>query len=295
MKQNTKPTKHNHTPFSNIVGSLGATYLETTALHPIDTVAKSKMANTASSLRQATYFNQFKRLYKGYALNTTKKSIMRGLYKWPAQREFYKLTDTYFGSQLQNKYGNKKAEFIKSGISGMLTGLCEPLISQPFDTLQVRQQALGNQATKLTVKNIKNLGFTGLWRGAFITGLLRNSPGGFAMFGTAKGVNILFNNENRRNIPLDLFAKWCGAAASILAAQPGDVIKTGMQVNNRTFRAACAQLSIRDIFTRGITPRLAISVKVGIGFFLAEKCMDKTADLINGKEETRNICPYSHN
>jgi hypothetical protein len=276
------PQKPICTDFSNMVGATGMTLVEQAALHPIDTLAKAQMANS-----RTFGFSNIKGLYDGFWLAAAKKAYMRGCYKWPANVYFNRTISQTYGASLEGAYGVKGAKLAVTTAAAAATGLFEPVFVHPIDTLQVRMQAMGKtKQTGINVDNIRALGFSGLYRGALLTGVLRNVPGCIGLFSGSHLVNSALDNDNRSSITKDLFAKWCGAVASIVCSQPGDVVKTNMQVHGMNFSAACKSVPIVDMMTRGLAPRLGLSVKVGAGFLLAEKGMQWAGGALNGYEES---------
>jgi hypothetical protein len=274
-KVHSKPIRTNT---SNMAGSIVMTGVEQALLHPLDTIAKANMAQS-----RTFSFNNMKGLYDGFAIGLLKKCYMRGAYKWPANAFFNVQVASQYGDSFNDRFGPKYGKLAVTTCAAVATGLFEPLFVHPVDTLQVRLQAKGStEKTALSFKNIRELGVSGLYRGALLTGVLRNVPGCLGLFSGSHIVNSALDNDDRSSITKNLFAKWCGALASILLSQPGDVVKTNMQVHGLNFMSACKAVPLKEMMTRGLTARLGLSVKVGLGFFMAEAGMDLAGGLMNG-------------
>jgi len=278
-----KPTTYRRTPRSDLLGSAFATCVEQAVLYPIDVFAKTSMAKNKGSLQYTGGFQTVKRVYSGFGLALAKKIPMRS-YKWTMQSQSRQWIEQYYGKSLEH-YFPDNAKLVATTASAVATGFFEPFFINPIDVLVTRLQALGNtKETQLTWRNVKSLGFSGLYRGAVVTGALRNAPGCIGLFSgdhwARKRLGIEDTTSKREHPWRNLGAKWFGAFWSILLSQVGDVIKTNMQVHQMSFKQACRSLSVAQMMTLGLPYRLALSLKLAFGFFIADGCMDFSASLL---------------
>lgn len=281
----TKPIRTNT---SNLFGSVLMTGVEQGLLHPIDTGAKRLMAG--KPLQFGFNLASVRNAYDGFAVGLAKKAWVRGVYKWPFNAFCFEAISTKCGPSLTSDYGPKKAKLIITSGAAVLTGMGEPLLAHPMDTWQIRLQALGRTPqTTLTVANVRALGITGLYNGALFTGVFRNIPGCLGLFTGSALANSAFDNDDHANPAINLGAKFFGGFLSIVASQPGDVLKTNMQTHGYSLSESLGRLDIKAILTRGLLFRTAIAAKIGIGYFMAEWAMNQSGALINGYEEDEEL------
>ncbi len=265
-----------HTKFSKFFGTALGALGEQVFFHPVDTVAKTSMAKNlnifpwlSELVRKEGLTGTSTVLYRGFILGYGKKAPLR-VYKYGVQDELAERMTLHFGVDAQTHFGDYGHVAIQTG-AGAVTGIFEPVFFQWIDTLQVRKQVLGE---KISYSNATSLGWTGLYRGSLVTGLGRNAPGAAGLFGGSELANHLMDNKDHHSDAKNLLAKWGGAFMSLVFSQPGDVIKTRMQVQQITFTQAIKGISLGEVLTSGLGARLFMSAKVGAGFLLIEKCMN---------------------
>lgn len=270
------PTNIRHTAFSKFFGTAMGAFGEQSILHPVDTVAKTAMAKKIPVLpwlrdlvTQQGPVGTVQQLYRAFWLGYGKKAPLR-IYKYGFQDELAARLKFMYGEEATAQFGTYGHIMIQTA-SGGVTGALEPLFFQSIDTLQVRKQVLGEP---ISIENAKKLGIRGLYKGALVTGLGRNTLGSAGLFGGSEYANHLLDNRDHRSDAKNLAAKWAGAFMSLLFSQPGDMVKTTMQIEQISFFPALNRISWKQMFTNGLGPRLVMSGKVGIGFLLIEKSME---------------------
>ncbi|MBS0285747.1 MAG: hypothetical protein JSR17_00100 [Proteobacteria bacterium] len=282
-----------HTAFSKFIGAAAGAGIEQGLLHGVDTSAKFAMANHTSALAWIKHLvasegipGATARLYNGFGLALLKKGPMR-VYKYGVQDELLEKLDESFGDAADEKFG-PYGHSVLQGVAGAITGIMEPFVGfQVPDTLQVRQQARKNKAQKVSItEDAKNLGLRGLFRGSVVTGFGRNMPGAVGLFGGSAAANQAMGNEDHHSVTKNLAAKWFGAFLSLIASQPGDVVKTKMQVEQKNLIEVLKTITPQQLFTSGLLPRLAMSAKVGLGFFVIEGCMNWAKEHFGEKVES---------
>ncbi len=279
---------YRHTFFSKFVGGVSGAVFEQGVFHPVDTAAKTAMANKSKTLpwlralvAREGMLGATKQLYGGFALATAKKGPMR-LYKYGLQDEFNtELSKRYqkAAEALFGVYGN----VVIQTAAGAATGAFEPVFFQAIDTLQVRKQV---KQESISVENAKKLGLRNLYRATFVTGLGRNVPGSIGLFGGSELANHMMDNQDHKSDIKNLGAKTGGAFFSLILSQPGDVIKTDMQTKQISFLKAWEAITWRQLFSSGLVTRLALAGKVGFGFLVIEKGMNYSKELFGEKVET---------
>lgn len=279
--------QHRHTHFSKFFGTALGAFGEQTLFHPIDTVAKTAMANKQPILPWLRDLFALKgpigatqQLYGAFTLGYVKKAPLR-MYKYGVQDEVAVALRTKYGESANRQFG-EYGHVVLQSIAGGLTGAFEPVFFQGIDTLQVRKQVLREP---ISISSAQNLGITGLWRGSIVTGLSRNVPGAIGLFGGSEYANHVMGNQDHDSDAKNLLAKWFGAFLSLVASQPGDVVKTTMQVEQIGFFYAMKSISWKQMFTNGLGPRLVMSGKVGTGFLFVEKGMQVAKELFGEKVE----------
>lgn len=291
QSQQSSQSSKQHTPFSKMFGAVTGAIGEQVIFHPIDTAGKSLMTQTQGLfpwLRQLLTergpIGVTKQLYGGLGVALVKKPPMRW-YKYGVQDTLNETMTSQYQEAAKLIFGPYFKVVIQCA-AGATTGLFEPVFFQGIDTAQIRKQVLKE---KITLENAQKLGFKGLYRGALFTGLARNVPGSIGLFGGSAYANHLMSNDNYqsqdRSKLLNLGAKWFGALTSLILSQPGDVIKTNMQVKQVPLKEAFQGVTAKQLFTGGLGPRLFMSFKVGVGFFLIEECMNYSRILFGKDSE----------
>ncbi|MGE3317974.1 MAG: hypothetical protein AB7I18_01650 [Candidatus Berkiella sp.] len=273
---NSNTPQYNHTPFSKFFGTALGALGEQTFFHPIDTIAKTAMAKKQPVLpwmrdlfAEKGPLGATQQLYRAFMLGYAKKAPLR-IYKYGVQDEVAARLKVQYGDEAASRLGPYGHVAIQT-VAGGLTGVFEPVFFQWIDTLQVRKQVLGEP---ISLESASKLGIRGLYQGAIVTGVGRNALGAAGLFGGSELANQLMDNQDHHSNLKNLAAKWFGAFASLVASQPGDVIKTTMQVEQTGFMTAMSRVSWRQMFTSGLGPRLVMSGKVGTGFLFIEKSMN---------------------
>lgn len=289
---NSNTPQYRHTAFSKFFGTALGALGEQALFHPIDTVAKTAMAKKQPVLPwlqnlvvQKGAVGSLQQLYRAFTLGYAKKAPLR-MYKYGVQDEVAARLKVQYGDSATLQFGPYGHVVVQS-VAGALTGIFEPVFFQWIDTLQVRKQVLGEP---ISFASAQKLGIRGLYQGAIVTGLGRNVLGAPALFGGSELANQLMGNQDHRSDLKNLIAKWFGAFASLVVSQPGDVVKTTMQVEQIGFLTAMRRVSWRQMFTSGLGPRLVMSGKVGTGFLFIEKSMNLAKEWF-GEEETKQEKP----
>ncbi len=294
--QKPDQSQRQHTPFSKFFGAASGALGEQLIFHPVDTVAKNGMTHKQGALpwlrtlvAERGVAGSFSQLYGGLGVALFKKGPMR-IYKYTVQDALNDSLKAKYGVMASNHFGNYGLVLIQCAAGGA-TGLIEPLFFQAIDTVQIRKQVLKEA---VSWGSARALGVQGLYRGAIFTGLARNVPGSVGLFGGSALANQLMNNtyeSKDRSQLLNLAAKWFGALSSLVLSQPGDVIKTNMQVKQVPLRKAIEGITAKQLFTGGLGPRLFMSFKVGVGFFLIEECMNYSRLLFGKDSEEPPVAP----
>lgn len=227
---------------ARIIGSTAAGVTELFLFHPVDTVAKRLMTNRenvsgAQGFSKVIFrdaYNQpllqrYKSLFPGLGFAAGYKITQR-IYKFggqPIVRDFIK---SNYSESFNSVFGERKAKVMMQATAGSLVGVGE-IALLPLDVLKIRAQANPQAIAGRGVVDIfKQEGFA-LYRGAAWTAA-RNAPGSFALFGcNALTMEYVFKIDNHSDATFLQFAmsSVAGASASIIVAQPLDVIKTRIQ------------------------------------------------------------------
>ncbi len=272
--------KYKGSTLSNFIGSAIGGTLEQLSLHWIDTFAKNGAAGKKKSdllwseLKNATtYHDKVKRLYKGLSTAIVKKVPMRA-YKYAMEKRISEFLETHYSKEF-DRFGNKKKLLMKT-LSAIGTAWGEPILFHWLDTVQVRSQILKHSFWE----TMRTMSIRELYNGAGATALFRNTPGCIALFTGSEACNELLGNEDKKNNWLNLFSKYMGSLGSLLFSQVGDVIKTRMQVEQIPITKVLKNVSFYELATDGLQYRLLTSVKVALGFFVIEKLMLQTDELL---------------
>lgn len=279
---------YTHTFYSKLIGATFGAIAEQGVFHPVDTAAKTAMANKTKTLpwlralvAKEGMLSATKQLYGGFMLGVAKKAPMRS-YKYGVQDHLNEVLSKQYGEAANiwfGAYGN----VIIQATAGATTGALEPfLLFQLVDTMQVRKQVLKEP---ITFENAKKLGFRNLSRATIVTGFARNVPGSIGLFGGSELANQLMNNKDHESNGKNLLSKWIGALFSLGFSQPGDVIKTDMQTKLISFGEALNGVTMKQLFSSGLTTRLALSGKIGFGFLVIEKGMHYSKQLFGERVE----------
>ncbi|KAN0014473.1 hypothetical protein ACTFIU_000791 [Dictyostelium citrinum] len=229
----------------SIAGGIGAA-----AVYPIDLV-KTRMQNQRA-------VDPAKRLYVN-SWDCFKKVVkfegVRGLYKGilpqmvgVAPEKAIKLT---VNDLLRDLFGDKsKGEiyFPLEVLAGGFAGMSQVCVTNPLEIVKIRLQVQSTGPKVSAISIIKELGFSGLYKGAGAC-LLRDIPFSAIYFPTYAKMKTILADENGKLGPMDLLM--AGAVAGIPAASlvtPADVIKTRLQVKANAGEQTYT--GIRDCFQK---------------------------------------------
>ncbi|OQR94522.1 Mitochondrial Carrier (MC) Family [Achlya hypogyna] len=224
---------------ARILGSTASGVLELALFHPVDTVAKRLMTNKNNALglsevifRDAhtkPFVTKYKSLFPGVGFAAGYKVTQR-MYKFggqPVVKDY--MTKNHQGLFVQ-LFGERNAKTMMHATAGSLIGIGE-IALLPLDVLKIRAQVNPAAIAGRGVVTIFQTEGLALWRGAGWTAA-RNAPGSFALFGgSAACKEYLFKLEDYSDATFwqNFVASISGASASIIVAQPLDVIKTRIQ------------------------------------------------------------------
>jgi hypothetical protein len=282
------PQSKKATPTSDMIGTLAASFAKLSIFQPADTVATNAMAGkekfsqfaqdlSEQDLSEANWTGKIRMLYSGASVELMKK-IPSNSYRYPAQRAANKYMDQHYHDKFCEFFGDH-ANAAQAGIAGGAAAMFEPVITQPLDTIMVNQQIHHMPI----LQTMRTLTFRDFYRAAFETGIFRNLPAGVTLFWGSEELNHRLGNDDKHSNSLNIAAKTGAGFSSALASQPGDVLKVNMQTNKWTFTQAIQNIPVKQFFTNGAKFRLIGGFKAGVGFFLAEKAMDISAEIF-GKE-----------
>lgn len=255
-----------------IAGAIGAT-----AVYPIDLV-KTRMqnqrtakhrgveitgpvyANSMDCFRQTVKREGFRGLYRGLgpqligvapekAIKLVVNDFLRGLFGDPDNPD-----QIYFPLEV---------------LAGAGAGASQVIFTNPLEIIKIRLQVqgeVGNTVKKGAVTIIRELGFTGLYKGASAC-FLRDIPFSGIYFPAYAAFKHMLRNDKGKNESWHLFV--AGSLAGLFAASsttPADVIKTRLQVEARAgqttykgivdcFVTVLAQEG-PSAFFKGVVPRI---------------------------------------
>ncbi|GAB9465644.1 hypothetical protein Gpo141_00003044 [Globisporangium polare] len=227
---------------ARLIGSTSSGIMELMIFHPVDTVAKRLMTNkeTVSGLsgfskvifrdaHDKPMMQRYRSLFPGLGFAAGYKVSQR-IYKFggqPVVKDYMQKNHSEF---FKSTFGDRNAKTMMHATAGSLIGIGE-IALLPLDVLKIRAQTNPDAiAGRGLLQIAKQEGFA-LYRGAGWTAA-RNAPGSFALFGgSAVAKEYIFNLENFNEATFfqNFVASISGASASIIVAQPLDVIKTRVQ------------------------------------------------------------------
>lgn len=280
-------TSKKPTPTSDVIGTLIAAFSKLTLFQPIDTLAanamsgKDNLTQFRSHFSAANWRGKLRLAYSGASVEILKKLPSNG-YRYPAQR----IAQNYIEDSYHDKFVKlfaEHAEVAQASIAGGVSAIFEPCITQPFDAVVIHKQVYHTPI----LQTLRTLTIRDYYRAMGVTGVVRNLPAGVTLFGGSAYLDYLFNNEDKHSNGLNIAAKTGAGFVSVAVSQPGDVLKVQMQTNRWTLLQAMQKVSLRQLFTNGSTFRLMGGFKAGLGFFMAEKAMEASAQFF-GKEVPQN-------
>ncbi|KAG2765591.1 hypothetical protein JG687_00004383 [Phytophthora cactorum] len=227
---------------ARLLGSTCSGLCELMIFHPVDTIAKRLMTNkepmhgTAGFNRvifrdayEKPVFARYRSLFPGLGFAAGYKVSQR-IYKFGGQPVVKDYMTKNHASFFEHTFGERNAKTMMHASAGSLIGIGE-IALLPLDVLKIRAQTNPAAIAGKGVAHIfKTEGFA-LYRGAGWTAA-RNAPGSFALFGgSALAKEYIFQLEDYNSATFfqNFVASISGASASIIVAQPLDVIKTRIQ------------------------------------------------------------------
>jgi len=277
-------------PMAKLIGSATSGVLEIALFHPVDTVAKRLMSNTASggatdlgSLNKVvfrenaggTVFKKWGGLFPGVGFGAMYKVLQR-TYKFGGQPIAKQAMDDRVGHHFRNVFGKKTGNDMLHATSGSLIGLGE-IVLLPLDILKIKAQVNPEYSIR---QNLQGVGIREMYAGWNWTAF-RNMPGSFVLFGAnSLAYSRLFGIDGPKEAKFyQIFvASMCGGTCSILFSSPMDVIKTRIQ--NKPFGDKRGGMKyVADLmkeegggaFFKGVVPKLGlIGPKLVFAFTIAQ-------------------------
>ncbi|DAZ96629.1 TPA: hypothetical protein N0F65_005808 [Lagenidium giganteum] len=227
---------------ARLIGSTSSGIMELMIFHPVDTVAKRLMTNkeSVSGMRgfskvifrdavDKPLLQRYRSLFPGLGFAAGYKVSQR-IYKFGGQPVVKDFMQTHYADTFKNLFGERNAKTMMHATAGSLIGIGE-IALLPLDVLKIRAQTNPQAIAGRGVIQIFQQEGLALYRGAGWTAA-RNAPGSFALFGgSAVCKEYLFALEDFSDATFfqNFVASISGASASIIVAQPLDVIKTRVQ------------------------------------------------------------------
>jgi len=277
-------------PMAKLIGSSTSGILEIAIFHPVDTVAKRLMSNTASggatdmvTLEKVVFrensggsiLKKWGGLFPGVGFGAAYKVLQR-TYKFGGQPIVKQAMDDKVGHHFRNVFGKKTGNDMLHATSGSLIGLGE-IALLPLDILKIKAQVNPGYSIR---ENLKGVSLREMYAGWNWTAF-RNMPGSFVLFGAnSLAYSRLFGIEGPKDAKFyQIFvASMCGGTCSILLSSPMDVIKTRIQ--NKPFGDKRGGMKyVGDLmkeegpgaFFKGVVPKLGlIGPKLVFAFTIAQ-------------------------
>mmetsp|Transcript_29934 Transcript_29934/g.36697 ORF Transcript_29934/g.36697 Transcript_29934/m.36697 type:complete len:304 (+) Transcript_29934:144-1055(+) len=286
-------TKGSKYPF--VIGSATSGVLEILLFHPIDTIAKRLMSNTAEINNMSTLskilfkdaqnkgvIGKWLSLFPGVSFGAAYKVLQR-TYKFGSQPILRNFMREKYGDSYKATFGKNSHDMLNAS-AGALVGIGEVFLL-PLDVLKIKSQTnpevlQGRGFIDLVVKeNFK------LYRGIGWT-MARNCPGSFALFGANSLVYTrMFGVSGPREAKgyQIVVGSLSGGVASIVVSSPLDVIKTRVQNkpfdDNRSGFKVVTDLMKEEgpsAFFKGLTPKIGlIGPKLVFSFTVAQALIAK--------------------
>lgn len=227
---------------ARLLGSTCSGLCELMIFHPVDTIAKRLMTNKEhmkgmAGLNKVIFRDAYEKpvlaryrsLFPGLGFAAGYKVSQR-IYKFggqPVVKDYMAKNHLPF---FEATFGERNAKTMMHATAGSLIGIGE-IALLPLDVLKIRAQTNPAAIAGKGVVNIFTTEGFALYRGAGWTAA-RNAPGSFALFGgSALAKEYIFQLEDYNSATFfqNFVASISGASASIIVAQPLDVIKTRIQ------------------------------------------------------------------
>ncbi|KAF8913316.1 mitochondrial carrier domain-containing protein [Mucidula mucida] len=280
--------KDSHT--ARILGSGTSGIAELLIFHPVDTIAKRLMSNTAQ-VSQVGITQVIFREHAGATVAKKAMSLFPGLgyaagykvaqrvYKFGGQPWFNDLITQHYGTQFRNTFGDRKGKLMMQATAGSLTGIGE-VVLLPLDVLKIKRQVNPEAFRGRGILRIVMEERGALYRGWGWT-MARNAPGSFSLFGASaftKDYILGVTDYSQATWGQNFIASIAGAVASITVAAPLDVIKTRIQ--NANFESKTSGVTVlKDLIKnegplalfKGLTPKiLVVGPKLVFSYTLAQ-------------------------
>jgi hypothetical protein len=285
-----------------IIGSSIAGILEIIIFHPIDTVAKRLMSNTAPVFisgeprrenfgrlkmvifkgHTGGFFSKWMSLFPGVSFGAAYKVLQR-TYKFGFQPILKHWMDRHYGQHFRQYFGSNGHDMLNA-TAGALVGAGE-VVLLPLDVLKIKSQTNPDVLKGRGLLDIIMKEHIRLYRGTTWT-IARNIPGSFALFGANSVVYTrLFGLKGPKEASgFQIFVgSSVGGLASLLVSSPLDVIKTRIQ--NKAFDDRRGGFRyVADLmreegwtaFFKGLTPKLVlIGPKLVFSFTVAQWLMTR--------------------
>lgn len=282
--------KYKESSAARIAGSGTSGLAELLIFHPVDTMAKRLMSNTASVSKvglstilfrehaSATLGKRVMSLFPGLGYAAGYK-ISQRIYKFGGQPMFNDAIQGRWGGEFKELFGERKGKMIMQACAGSLTGIGE-VVLLPLDVLKIKRQVNPEAFRSRGFLRIAAEEGRSLYNGWGWT-MARNAPGSFALFGASaftKDVILGVEDYSKATWSQNFVASIAGAVASITVAAPLDVVKTRIQQANFESKVSGAQV-IKDLvknegagaFFKGLTPKiLVVGPKLVFSYTLAQ-------------------------
>ena len=275
---------------ARILGSGVSAICELAVFHPVDTVAKRLMSNRGAvkgrlfdvvfkEAANKTALQKWGSLFPGVGFGAAYKILQR-IYKFGGQP----YVAEYFNRN--RTFGDNKT--LTQAVSGSLMGIGE-VVLLPLDVLKIKAQTNPEVLKGRGFVNLISKEGMRLYAGTGWT-MARNAPGSFALFGgnafakSCMGLEESFVGE--ATLLQNFISSSSGATASIIVAQPLDVVKTRIQA--RPFDSPESGTHIvkkllkeegASAFFKGVTPKLvAVGPKLVFSMTIAQSLISYFQD-----------------
>ncbi|KAF8999584.1 mitochondrial carrier protein [Hymenopellis radicata] len=285
---------------ARILGSGTSGIAELLIFHPVDTIAKRLMSNTAQ-VSQVGITQIIFREHAGASVAKKAMSLFPGLgyaagykvaqrvYKFGGQPWFNDLITHHYGTQFRNTFGDRKGKLMMQATAGSLTGIGE-VVLLPLDVLKIKRQVNPEAFRGRGILRIVMEERGALYRGWGWT-MARNAPGSFSLFGASaftKDYVLGIKDYSQATWGQNFIASIAGAVASITVAAPLDVIKTRIQ--NANFESKTSGMTVfKDLIKnegplalfKGLTPKiLVVGPKLVFSYTLAQSLIPLFANYV---------------
>ncbi|CCI46516.1 unnamed protein product [Albugo candida] len=274
----TKHISNTNQMAARLLGSTTSGVLELMIFHPVDTVAKRLMTNInkVTSIHDLSnvifrdasekpLIQRYRSLFPGLGFAAGYKVSQR-IYKFGGQPIVKDYMANHHQKTFENVFGERNAKTMLHATAGSLIGVGE-IVLLPLDVLKIRAQTNPAAIAGRGIIEIFKQERFALYRGAGWTAA-RNAPGSFALFGgsaVCKEYFFQLKNFSDATFFQNFVASIFGASASILVAQPLDVIKT--RVQSRPYNSPESGMSIvrnsiqqegASALFKGLVPKLSV-------------------------------------